>query len=95
MSRLFQIVVAQPLGNIAPPAGLTGRTIGQMTSRSSASQKTRKLSPEEEAFASWFVKWWQRRGRHIDFSANAVPDTQKKSPAASEIEIWRDAPDTD
>jgi DNA polymerase-3 subunit beta len=59
-----------------------------MTVRSPGSQKTQKLSPEQEAFASWFVKWWQRQGRHIDFSAKAVPADQKKSPATSEIETW-------
>jgi hypothetical protein len=48
-----------------------------MTVRSSGSQKTRRLDPEQEAFASWFVKWWHRQGRHIDFSANAVPADQK------------------
>ena len=66
-----------------------------MTSRSSGSQKTRKLSPEEEAFATWFVKWWQRRGRYIDRSAATVPDDEKKSSAASAIEVWREAPETD
>jgi hypothetical protein len=60
-----------------------------MTSRSSGSEQAPKLGPEQEAFASWFVKWWHRQGRHIDFSANAAPADQKNSSAVSEIEIWR------
>lgn len=64
-----------------------------MTARSSGSQKTRSLSPEQEAFASWFVKWWWRQGQDIDFSANAVPADQQKPSAVDEIEIWRKAPE--
>lgn len=60
-----------------------------MRSRSSGSEQAPKLSPEQEAFASWFVKWWHRQGRHIDFSANAAPAGQKNPSAVSEIEIWR------
>lgn len=79
-------------GTVLPSRNVS-RTIGRMTSRSSGSQKTRKLRPEEDAFASWFVKWWQRRGRHIDLSANPVPPDEKKSSAASEIEVWREPPE--
>ena len=64
-----------------------------MTSRRSGSQRARRLSPEQEAFASWFVKWWQRQGQHIDFSLNAVSADQKKSFAASEIEVWQEVPE--
>jgi hypothetical protein len=75
------------------PSRTAGRTIGRMTSRSPGSKKARRLSPEQEAFASWFVKWWQRRERHIDFSANAAPADQKEPPAVSEIDIWRETPE--
>jgi hypothetical protein len=60
-----------------------------MTSRSSGSEQAPVLSPEHEAFASWFVKWWHRQGRHIDFSANVAPADQKNPSAVSEIEIRR------
>jgi hypothetical protein len=64
-----------------------------MTARSSGSQKPRKLSLEEEAFAAWFLRWWHRQGRHIDFSANAAPADQQKPSAASEIEVWQEVPE--
>lgn len=64
-----------------------------MTPCNSGSQKTRRLSPEQEAFASWFVTWWKRRGQQIDFSAKAALADHEKLPAANEIEIWREGPE--
>jgi hypothetical protein len=64
-------------------------------SESCASLLLESSAPKEEVFASWFVKWWHRQGRHIDLSANAVPADQKKLYAVSESEIWPETPETD
>jgi hypothetical protein len=59
----------------------------------SGSKKPRKLGLEQEAFASWFVKWWRQRGQRIDFSITPESAAQKKSFAVSEIEVWRETPE--
>jgi hypothetical protein len=47
------------------------------------------LDKDQEAFVSWFVDWWRRRGRHLDFDASDVSTTDKKSSDPGSIEIWR------
>jgi hypothetical protein len=63
--------------------------------KSQARRTARRLNVDEEAFASWFVDWWRRRGQHLGLGPSDTFAAEGRSPSTSEIEIWREEPHLD